>query len=277
MGCAASVSAGLSAGPSARLQRQKADIACSFRRVVPSRTDDRDCMARDKQQSVPTSRQQRMVKLRDVHAKRRDVRATSEVTACASMKETAAPSAAGELPGFENVVEIEASLLESWKSWSSPRLRDPEGRPVPSPPDRHLHNRTATRNSTAATWRKHTPPSSRLWPSAAVMKHTSQLAMQAFWSRRWPLSRHLSTDCILNECCRPSERMFRSGADTAMTSGGDVLALPAAGVLANENTGFTEDQVRDAVKRQLAIAQAEANEAHSAQIAPGAEDGWDGA
>ena len=49
------------------------------------------------------------------------------------------------------------------------------------------------------------------------------------------------------------------------------------GVLANENTGFTEDQVRDAVKRQLAIAQAEANEAHSAQIAPGAEDGWDGA
>mmetsp|Transcript_72768 Transcript_72768/g.170657 ORF Transcript_72768/g.170657 Transcript_72768/m.170657 type:complete len:203 (+) Transcript_72768:30-638(+) len=148
MGCAASVSAGLSAGPSARLQRQKADIACSFRRVVPSRTDDRDCMARDKQQSVPTSRQQRMVKLRDVHAKRRDVRATSEVTACASMKETAAPSAAGvlqELPGFENVVEIEASLLESWKSWSSPRLRDPEGRPVPSPPDRHLHNRHIAR------------------------------------------------------------------------------------------------------------------------------------
>ncbi|CAE7207760.1 unnamed protein product [Symbiodinium sp. CCMP2592] len=100
------------------------------------------------------------VKLRDLQAKRRDVRAmTSEVTACASMKETAAPSAAGvsqecsrkeaqhaeELPGFENVVEIEASLLESWKSWSGPRLRDSEGRPVPSPPDRHLHYRHIAR------------------------------------------------------------------------------------------------------------------------------------
>ncbi|CAE7669973.1 unnamed protein product, partial [Symbiodinium necroappetens] len=62
--------------------------------------------------------------------------------------ESAAPSAAGasqELPGFENVVEIEASLLESWKSWSSPRLRDSEGRPVPSPPDRHLHYRHIAR------------------------------------------------------------------------------------------------------------------------------------